>query len=67
MELFTNKQLDLLKTQHRAMYKIAKAVEKETNVPAFATDTLDLLIKLIEENQKVITVVIKPLKTKEKK
>jgi len=67
MELFTNKQLDLLKTQHRAMYKIAKAVEKETNVPDFATDTLDLLIKLIEENQKVIAVVIKPLKTKEKK
>ena len=66
MELFTNKQLDLLKTQHRAMYKIAKAVEKETNVPAFATDTLDLLIKLIEENQLREYKIIKTLSQEKK-
>ena len=66
MELFTNKQLDLLKTQHRAMYKIAKAVEKETNVPNFATDTLDLLIKLIEENQLREYKIIKTLSQEKK-
>jgi hypothetical protein len=66
MELFTNKQLDLLKTQHRAMYKIAKAVEKETNVPDFATDTLDLLIKLIEENQLREYKIIKTLSQEKK-
>ena len=66
MELFTNKQLDLLKTQHRAMYKIAKAVEKEMNVPDFATDTLDLLIKLIEENQLREYKIIKTLSQEKK-
>jgi hypothetical protein len=66
MELFTNKQLDLLKTQHRAMYKIVKAVEKETNVPDFATDTLDLLIKLIEENQLREYKIIKTLSQEKK-
>lgn len=51
-QLFTEDQLKELDETHVCMHDIAKVIERYTNAPEFAINTMDILTEMIKYNQK---------------